>query len=125
MERETRPVRALICDDNRDHRLTLGILLRSEGYIVHLAKDGTEALSIAAAYRPNVIFLDLQMPGQSGFDVAQEIQRRYPDECPLLIALTANKDSKDRELAEISGFHHFLVKPYEHLHIIELLASLD
>src|SRR5436190_8837212 len=82
-------MRVLIVDDNRDNALTLGVLLRSEGYIVHLAKDGAEALRLAEAYRPDVALIDLVMPGASGFDVAGELLRRYGGECPLLIAITA------------------------------------
>lgn len=115
----------LICDDNRDNRLTLGVLLRSEGYVVHLAKDGTEALRLASTHRPDVALLDLLMPGHSGFDVALELQRRYPDDCPILIAVTAHRTPHTKEQAETSGFHHFIAKPYDPVALLSLIASLD
>jgi CheY-like chemotaxis protein len=93
----------LIVDDNRDTVLTLGVLLRSEGYLVYLAKNGAEALKLAQAYRPDAALLDLHMPGGSGFDVARELQRRYRTECPILIAVTAHTDMEHRGLAEISA----------------------
>src|SRR3954468_15035149 len=85
--------RVLIVDDNRDTVLTLGVLLRSEGYVVHLAKNAAQALKLAEACRPDAALLDLQMPGSSGFDVACELQRRYRAECPILIAVTGHADT--------------------------------
>ena len=117
--------RVLICDDNRDNMLTLGVLLRSEGYVVHLAKDGNEALRLAAAYRPDVALLDLMMPGRSGFDVAEELQRRYPEHCPVLIAVTAHRTTQAKEQAESHGFRHFVGKPYDPVELLQLVASLD
>jgi len=117
--------RVLICDDDRDRRMTLGIVLRSEGYVVHFASHGTEALTISTAYRPDVAFLDLQLPQGSGFDVAQELQRRFPHDCPVLIAMTLRSDEADRKQAEISGFHYVLVKPYDPQEVIELLVSIE
>src|SRR5436190_24136076 len=92
----------LIVDDNRDTLLTLGLLLRSEGYLVYLAKNGAEALKLAEAHRPDAALLDLHMPESSGFDMAGELQRRYRTGCPILIAVTAHTDMEHRGLAEIS-----------------------
>jgi len=117
-------VRVLVVDDNRDTMLTLGILLRSEGYIVRLAQSGAEALLAAALFRPEVALLDLQMPDRSGCDVAQELYRRYGSECPVLIAVTGHKDRNHREQAEISGFHHFVEKPYDPEALLRLLDSI-
>ena len=116
--------RVLVADDDRDTAQTLGILLRSEGYIVYVAKNGTEALRYADAYRPDVALLDLHMPERSGFDVASELQRRYGSNCPVLIALTGHLDMKTREVAEISGFHHFVAKPYDSKALLQLIGSL-
>lgn len=117
--------RVLVVDDNRDNMLTLGVLLRSEGYVVHLAKNGVEALSLAGAFLPDVALLDLVMPGRTGFDVAQELQRRYRGECPTLIAVTAHDGAKNREQARISGFHHFVTKPYDPQALLRLMESLE
>jgi CheY-like chemotaxis protein len=105
--------------------LTLGVLLRSEGYIVELAKDGAEALKLAATFRPEVTLLDLLMPGQSGFDVAQELQRRYGNECPVLIAVSGQGGAQTEERAELSGFDHYISKPYDRQALLQLMESLD
>lgn len=117
--------RVLVVDDNRDNMLTLGVLLRSEGYIVDLANDGAEALRLAAAFRPDVALLDLLLPDRSGFDVAEELQRRFATDCPVLIAITAHNTSHTKEQAEISGFHHFVAKPYDPQALLQLIESLD
>jgi|SRR6185503_331555 len=120
-----RVTRVLIVDDNRDNMLTLGVLLRSEGYIVELAKDGAEALRVEGSFRADVVLLDLLMPGQSGFDVALEFQRRHGDQCPVLIAITAHGAAQTRDQAEITGFHHFVPKPYDPQALLRLIESLD
>jgi CheY-like chemotaxis protein len=115
----------LICDDNRDNALTLGLLLRSEGYIVDLAKDGKEALNLAESIRPHVALLDLLLPDRSGFELAEEFHRRYGNECPVLIAITAHDSAQAQEQAQVSGFHHFVAKPYDPQALLRLVESID
>ena len=118
------PLRVLVADDHRDTALTLGILLRSEGYDVRLAQDGREALSEAAEFHPDVALLDIEMPYRNGLEVADELRRRG-GECPVLIAITAQTSDADRQMAEIRGFHHFVAKPYDRQALLLLLASLS
>jgi CheY-like chemotaxis protein len=117
-------VRVLIVDDNRDTVLTLGILLRSEGYIVRLATDATEALTLLEEWKPDAALLDLHMPDRSGFALANDLRRRYAGKCPILIAVTAHADPEHRGLAETSGFDHFVAKPYEPEALLELIDGL-
>ena len=118
------PVRVLIADDNRDAVMVLSILLRSEGYEVRLAQGGREALAQAAEFRPHVALLDLEMPDCSGFRVAQELSRGSNGEPPVLVAVTACTEAEAREMAQVSGFQHFVSKPYNHQAMLKLLASL-
>lgn len=101
-------IRVLVVDDNRDNALTLGVLLRSEGYIVHMAKDGAEALRLAEAYRPDMALLDLRMP-----------------DCPVLIAITGHDAAQAQEEAGAKGFHRFMAKPYDPDALVRLIASFD
>lgn len=117
--------RVLVLDDDRDNMLTLGVLLRSEGYVVHLAKNGVEALTVAGAFLPDVALLDLMMPGRNGFDVAQELQRRYGTGCPTLIAVSGHAEAKNRQQAKACGFQHFVKKPYDPQALLRLIESLD
>ena len=118
------PIRVLIADDNRDAVMVLSILLRSEGYDVRLAQGGKEALAQAAEFRPHVALLDLEMPDFNGFRVAQELARGWDGQAPVLVAVTACTEAEARQMAQLSGFHHFVSKPYNHQAMLRLLASL-
>jgi CheY-like chemotaxis protein len=118
------PIRVLIADDNRDAVMVLSILLRSEGYDVRLAQGGKEALAQAAEFHPHVALLDLEMPDYSGFRVARELSRGWDGESPILVAVTACTETEARERAQVSGFDHFVSKPYNYQAMLKLLASL-
>jgi CheY-like chemotaxis protein len=118
------PIRVLIADDNRDAVMVLSILLRSEGYDVRLAQGGKEAIAQAAEFHPHVALLDLEMPDCSGFRVAQELARGSNGQPPVLVAVTACTEAEAREMAQVSGFQHFVSKPYNHQAMLKLLASL-
>jgi CheY-like chemotaxis protein len=117
-------LRVLIADDNRDAMLTLGILVRSEGYIVKLTENGKQALAVAPYFEPDIVLLDVGMPELSGFDVAQELVERYGARCPVLIAVSGYAAEEDRQRAARCGFHHFISKPYEPEALITLLNSV-
>jgi CheY-like chemotaxis protein len=126
LDRDGKPagLRVLIVDDHRDSVLTLGILLRSEGYKVQLVQSGEEALLEADKFRPHVVLLDIEMPGRNGFEVAQEMTRRYGDACPVLIAVTSRNEEEDRRTAHSSGFRHFVAKPYKPFVMLKLIQDL-
>jgi len=117
--------RVLIADDNRDTVMTLGILVRSEGYIVRLAEGGRQALAAATHFEPDIVLLDLDMPEISGFDVAQEFAERYGARCPVLIAVSAHKQEEDLRRARSCGFRHFVPKPYDPEALISLLGRVS
>lgn len=119
------PIRVLIADDNRDAVMVLSILLRSEGYDVRLAQGGKEALAQAAEFHPHVALLDLEMPDCNGFSVAEELSRGWDGQAPILVAVTASTEADAREKAHVSGFHHFVSKPYNHQAMLKLLALLS
>ena len=117
-------LRVLIADDNRDAMLTLGILVRSEGYVVKLTENGKQALAVAPYFEPDIVLLDLGMPAMSGFDVAQELMQRYGERCPVLIAVSGQRREEDLRRARHSGFRHFVSKPYNPDALIALLNSV-
>lgn len=124
MEEKSGALRVLIADDDRDAMLTLGILVRSEGYIVRLAENGKQALAAATHFEPDIALLDLGMPDMSGFDVARELAVRHGPRCPILIAVTGHRREEDRRLAESCGFRHFVAKPYNPAALITLLGEI-
>jgi CheY-like chemotaxis protein len=118
-------IRLVIADDERDTVMTLGILLRSEGFDVRVVQAGAEVGKAVAEARPHAVLLDIGMPDRSGYDVAEELRRNYGERCPVLIAVTARVGDSDRTQAEISGFNHYVVKPYDPIELLRLLSSLS
>ena len=103
--------RVLVVDDNRDSAETLADLLRLWGHDVQLAHDGREAVARAEASRPEVVLLDIGLPGMDGYEVAERLRRESPAPGMTLIALTGFGQSEDRRRAVDAGFDHHLTKP--------------
>ena len=118
-------MRVLIADDNRDTVMTLGILLRSEGHEVWSTQAGSEVTGAVREFKPALVLLDIGMPDLSGYEVAQELCRQYGAERPVLIALSGQCDAAAKARADVSGFHHFIPKPYEPGSLLALIAKLE
>jgi CheY-like chemotaxis protein len=104
------PVRhILVVDDNRDAAKNLALLLRLEGHEVRVAHNGWEALRTSQARLPDVVFLDLGLPGDDGFDVARRLRRYAGGRSLFLVALTGWAGEQERCHEE--GFDHYLLKP--------------
>jgi two-component system, LytTR family, response regulator len=106
-------LRALIVDDEPPARRRLRALLRAEPTIEILgdAEDGPSAVRAIARLRPDLVFLDVQMPGQNGFDVIQEVAVRDPEHCPAVVFVTAF----DRYAMKAFDVHavDYLLKPFD------------
>jgi PAS domain S-box-containing protein len=103
--------RILIADDNVDAADSLAELLRLEGYEVHVAYDGAEALAIFARVAPDAALLDVGMPNMSGLEVVRAIRESAAGQRATLIAVTGWGQDRDRRLALAAGFDHHLTKP--------------
>jgi PAS domain S-box-containing protein len=113
-------LRILVVDDNRDMTESLALLLESEGHQVLTAFDGISALETARTERPNIILLDIGLPGLDGYAVAQALRQNHELERTMLIALTGYGQPDDRKKSAASGFDKHLVKPID----IEMLRKL-
>jgi signal transduction histidine kinase/ActR/RegA family two-component response regulator len=105
-----RVLRVLIVDDNTDAADTLEIVLRRDGHDVRTCYDGTGAIATAGEFRPDVVLLDIGLPGMNGHEVATRLRadvRSGPS--PLLVAVTGWGQEADRERSR--AFDHYLVKP--------------
>jgi PAS domain S-box-containing protein len=119
---ERRRRRVLVVDDNRDSAEMMAALLELGGHEVRLAHDGLEAVEAAAAYAPDVVFLDIGLPGISGYEAAMRI-RRLPGVQPVMAALTGWGQDEDRRKAAEAGFDHHLLKPVEHDALLALVGA--
>ena len=105
--------RILVADDNCDAGETLAMLLRLDGHEVHVANDGLEAVEMFGREQPDVVILDIGMPGLSGHEVARRIRELHSDRPVILIAVTGWGQKADKDRAAASGFDHHFTKPVE------------
>jgi two-component system OmpR family response regulator len=120
-----RALRVVIADDDPDMVLTLSMLLQDEGHQVREVYSGRHVMASVIDFDPDVVLLDIGLPGLSGWEVAREIRRRYGSERPALIGISGEyREGADRILSQILGFNHYLVKPCAPADLLKLLAQL-
>jgi PAS domain S-box-containing protein len=128
MERRVTPAsgrRILVVDDNRDSVESLGMLLRLFGNDVRTVQDGRLALEAAAAYCPDVVLLDIGLPGLDGLEVCRRLRAHKGQGQPLIVALTGYGQEEDRRRSQEAGFDAHLVKPVDLEALQELLSRPD
>jgi signal transduction histidine kinase/CheY-like chemotaxis protein len=103
--------RALVLDDNRDAADTLAMMLELLGLEVRTLYDPTAFEDTYAAFAPDVVFLDVGMPGRSGYDVAKALRAAPRGDAVLLVAITGWGQPEDRRRTREAGFDRHLVKP--------------
>jgi len=105
--------RVLVVDDNRDAADSLAMLLQLAGQDVRAAYDGPSALAQAQEFRPELVFLDIGMPGMDGYQVVRRLRERPGPENMLLVAVTGWGQEEDRRRSQEAGFDGHMVKPAE------------
>ena len=124
--RKVAPFRILIADDERDTASMLAAILRDEGHETHVVLRGDEVLEIDRLVRPDVVILDVNMPGMSGFAVAREIRTRRGIAAPLLVAISGKWTRKeDQQLGEAAGFDPYLLKPCDPAEVVQILRAFQ
>ena len=104
-------LRVLVVDDNVDAAESLAALLDLAGHATRVAHDGNEALQAAHEFRPEIVFLDIGMPGKDGYEVAKELRSQPETQRAVLVALTGWGAKDDRARSKSAGFDHHLTKP--------------
>jgi PAS domain S-box-containing protein len=115
--------RVLVVDDDADVRESTALLLGLNGYEVKTADSGEQALPLIDAFHPDVVLLDIGMPGENGYQVAQSIRRQLNGEDLLLIALSGYGRAEDIARSQEAGFDHHLVKPLNLNALCKLLET--
>jgi CheY-like chemotaxis protein len=113
----------LVVDDSVDSAESLGLIVSLWGHEVRLAHDGPAAIEEARAFRPDLVLLDLGMPGMSGYDVARQLRDLADTRRAVLVAQTGWGQDDDRRTKE-AGFDHHLVKPIDPQALEALLAAV-
>ena len=116
--------RVLVVDDNADAAESLAALLELSGHATRVANDGDEAVRIAHEFQPDIVFLDIGMPGKDGYEVARELRASQQTRQAVLVALTGWGAKDDRARSRKAGFDHHLTKPAALEAVDELLARI-
>jgi PAS domain S-box-containing protein len=113
--------RVMVVDDNTDAASTLQLLIRSDGHETLVVHDGIEALRVAPDFKPDIVLLDIGLPGIDGYEVARRLRDGDPDRRMILVAVTGWNvpEGKWRE----AGFDFHLTKPVQHTSIKRLLEG--
>jgi len=116
--------RILLIEDNEDAREMLHMLLTLAGHDVHGAVDGPSGIEMAMATDPEMVVIDLGLPGMDGYEVARQLRSRLRAGVGL-IALSGYGQASDRRKSVEAGFDTHLVKPVEPRHLSDVIASIQ
>ncbi len=119
-----RPRRILIVDDNPDAADTLAALLRHEGHEVRVAPDGEVAMAIHQAFSPEIVILDMGLPGRDGIEVARELRARVGAAPLHIVAVTGYGQEELRVRSREVGIEHYFTKPVDIANLVRLFNGL-
>jgi CheY-like chemotaxis protein len=117
------PKRILVVDDNVDAADTLSLMLRFDGHETHAVYSGVDVLDQVEAFRPDLILLDIGLPGMDGYEAARRIRERARGKHLELVALTGYGQPEDRARALREGFDAHLVKPVNLDELFRVIAG--
>ena len=117
-------LRVLVVDDNIDAAETLAMFLEYRGHTVRMCHEGPTALAMADQFRPEVILLDIGLPGMNGCDVARTLRQQIWAADTTIIALSGWNQDKDRDASHAAGINHHLAKPVDNEVLEKLLADV-
>ena len=125
LEPSGKPLRILMVDDNVDAATALGMRLESSGHDVRIAHSGAAALEAALEQLPDVVLLDIGLPGMSGLEVAMRLRQQSVFKNLMLVAMTGYGQVADRQRSQEAGFDHHLVKPVDFGRLQQILVSVS
>ncbi len=113
MNQSADAAKILIVDDEPNIVLAVEFLLQREGYRTEKAYDGLQALELAVDFHPDIVILDVMMPGLNGFEVGQKIRQIQSLEHTKIIFLTAKGTQRDKQAGYASGAEAYMIKPFD------------
>jgi CheY-like chemotaxis protein len=116
--------KVLVVDDNCDAATTLAMLLEARQHDVQVANDGFAALDAAASFQPDVVLLDIGLPGIDGFEVARRLRSLPQTKDVLVVAVSGYGQEEDRQKSQQAGFDYHLVKPVDPAILRSIFASI-
>jgi len=122
--KKAKKVSVLVADDEPKVVQTLQDRLEMDGYIVHTAYDGIEALGKAINLKPDVVLLDIMMPEMDGLEMLENLRANPGCEDIPVIMLTARKNAEDLKRARACGVEDYIVKPFELRSLLEKIEMI-
>ncbi len=113
MEISGSSAKILVVDDEPNIVIALEYLLQREGYQVQKAYNGQQALDLLESWTPDIVVLDVMMPGMNGFEVARRLRQISALELTKIIFLTAKGTQSDKESGYASGAEYYMIKPFD------------
>ena len=121
---ERPPAKVLVVDDNVDAAEAIATLLQFSGYEIDVAHDPQSAIEAAARAKPDLVLLDIGLPGMTGYEVAQRMRENSAGRRTKIVALTGYGQEQDNEQAKAAGFSAYLVKPVDADQLTALVNEL-
>jgi len=119
-----RSLRVLVVEDNADTAQGLALVLQAFGHQVRTIHDGLSALQAALDYQPNLVLLDIGLPGLNGLEVAKKMRKQPALKNVVLVAVTGYGTETDHRRSQEAGFNYHLVKPADFKTVEQILASV-
>jgi DNA-binding response OmpR family regulator len=116
--------RVLLIEDEPNILEAISFILSRDGWTVHTHEDGETAMQKVIGFPPDMIILDVMLPGRSGFDILRELRENQTTKDIPVMMLTARGQEKDRDLAMRLGANHFMTKPFSNADVRDHVRSL-
>ncbi|WP_373353287.1 response regulator transcription factor [Pseudoroseicyclus sp. CXY001] len=116
--------RVLLIEDEPNIIEAISFILTRDGWTVHTHSDGETAAERVRAHPPDLIILDVMLPGRSGYDILRDLRADALTERLPVMMLTARGQSKDRDMALRLGADHFMIKPFSNAEILAHVRTL-
>ncbi|MEY1555898.1 response regulator transcription factor [Yoonia sp. R2331] len=116
--------RVLLIEDEPNIIEAISFILSRDGFTVHTHEDGTTAMEKLVRQTPDMIILDVMLPGRSGYDILRDVRATAETKDLPVMMLTARGQTKDRELAERLGATLFLTKPFSNAEVLSHVRHL-
>ncbi|MGH1416677.1 MAG: response regulator transcription factor [Pelagimonas sp.] len=114
----------LVIEDEPNIIEAISFILSREGWNVATHSNGDDAAEVVRAKSPDVLILDVMLPGRSGYDILRELRADAQTASLPVLMLTARGQSKDREMAERAGASRFMTKPFSNAEVLEAVRAL-
>jgi DNA-binding response OmpR family regulator len=115
----------LLIEDEPNIIEAIKFILSREGWQVHTHCNGEDAAAVVRARAPDVLILDVMLPGRSGYDILRELREDAAMAALPVLMLTARGQSRDREMAERAGASRFMTKPFSNAEVLDAVRTLS